>query len=76
MSASAATYDRAGSRAGGTVLDEARLGGLRTVNLIVGLVHLVQAGLLLALSNDFALPVTRSFLNGCLLYTSPSPRDS
>ena len=63
MSASAATYHQLAGNAGGKVLDEARLGGLRTFNLIVGLVHLVQAGLLFALSNDFALPVTRSFLN-------------
>ena len=64
MSASAAIYDQAAGHAGGKVLDEARLVGLRTFNLVVGLVHLVQAGLLFALSNDFALPVTRSFLNG------------
>lgn len=64
MSASTATYGQAGGRTHGRELDEASLGGLRTFNLVVGLIHLVQAGLMLALSNDFALPVTRSFLNG------------
>jgi hypothetical protein len=38
--------------------------GLRRANLIVGLIHLAQAALLLWLSNDFSLPVTRSFLSG------------
>ena len=37
---------------------------LRWANLAVGLVHLAQAVLILALSNDFALPVTASFLGG------------
>jgi len=64
MSAAAATYDPASGQPRGKALDQARLGGLRTFNLVVGLIHLVQAGLMLALSNDFALPVTRSFLNG------------
>ncbi|MCC6792848.1 MAG: heliorhodopsin HeR [Thermomicrobiales bacterium] len=38
--------------------------GLRRFNLVVGLVHLVQAVLMLVMSNDFSLPVTRSFLSG------------
>lgn len=37
---------------------------LRSLNLVVGLVHLVQAGAMFALSNDFSLPVTRAFLSG------------
>lgn len=38
--------------------------GLRTLNLIVGLIHLVQAIAMLWLSNDFSLPVSRTFLTG------------
>ena len=37
---------------------------LRGFNLVVGLVHLAQAIVMLVLSNDFSLPVTRTFLNG------------
>jgi hypothetical protein len=37
---------------------------LRAYNLVVGLIHLVQAVALLVLSNDFSLPVTASFLGG------------
>jgi hypothetical protein len=46
--------------------DEAQgaAGGLRVFNLVVGLIHLAQAIAMLVLSNDFALPVTRSFLTG------------
>ncbi|MEO6873810.1 MAG: heliorhodopsin HeR [Opitutaceae bacterium] len=40
------------------------LTGLRRFNLVVGLVHLVQAVLMLVLSNGFTLPITRTFLNG------------
>lgn len=36
--------------------------GLRRLNLVVGLLHLVQAGVMLALSNDLAFPVTASLL--------------
>ncbi len=39
-------------------------GGLRTFNLVVGLIHLAQAIAMLWLSNDFSLPVTRTFLTG------------
>ena len=35
---------------------------LRVFNLVVGLVHLAQAGVVLALSNDLSLPITGSFL--------------
>jgi hypothetical protein len=37
---------------------------LRWYNLVVGLVHLIQAGVVFVLSNDFALPVTAGFLAG------------
>lgn len=37
---------------------------LRWYNLVVGLVHLIQAGIVFVLSNDFALPVTAGFLAG------------
>jgi hypothetical protein len=37
---------------------------LRRANLAVGLTHLVQAAVILALSNDFSLPVTAAFLAG------------
>lgn len=43
---------------------EAAKGGLRTFNLVVGLIHLAQAIAMLWLSNDFSLPVTRTFLTG------------
>lgn len=44
-------------------VDEAKA-GLRKFNLIVGLIHLVQAIAMLWLSNDFSLPVTRNFMAG------------
>jgi heliorhodopsin len=37
---------------------------LRLYNLIVGAAHLAQVVALLALSNDFTLPVTRQFAAG------------
>jgi Heliorhodopsin len=40
------------------------LGRLRALNLGVGFAHLVQGLLILALANDFATPVTGSFLAG------------
>lgn len=36
---------------------------LRTYNLFNGVAHLVQVGAILALTNDFALPLTASFLS-------------
>ena len=39
------------------------LGGLRRFNLIMGFFHFLQAILMLALSSDFSLPVTTSFLS-------------
>jgi hypothetical protein len=43
---------------------ESARGGLRLFNLVVGVIHLVQAIAMLWLSNDFSLPVTRTFLTG------------
>jgi len=37
---------------------------LRGPNLVIGLIHLAQGIVMLALSNGFSLPVTRSFLTG------------
>ena len=41
-----------------------RLKGLRRYNLIAGVFHLAQAVAILALSNDFALPVSINYLTG------------
>lgn len=41
-----------------------RLTALRRLNVVVGLAHLGQAMLMMALSNDLALPVTAAFLPG------------
>lgn len=38
--------------------------GLRRFNLVVGAIHLAQAIALLALSNDFKLPILASFVDG------------
>ena len=43
---------------------EASFPRLRLYNLLVGLVHLTQAIAIFALSNDFSLPITASFLSG------------
>ncbi len=42
---------------------DVRYARLRRFNLVIGLVHLAQAGVILALTNDFALPVFASFLS-------------
>ncbi len=39
-------------------------GRLRVLNVVVGLAHLAQGLVILALANDFAIPVTGSFLSG------------
>jgi hypothetical protein len=49
---------------GRTNVNQTKTAPLRPYNLIVGIVHLVQAAALLALSNDFSLPITASFLAG------------
>lgn len=46
-----------------TEVEEAK-GGLKSFNLVVGVIHLVQAIAMLWLSNDFSLPVTRNFMAG------------
>jgi len=42
--------------------DEAKFRGLRKFNAVMGFFHFVQFILMLVLSNDFALPVTASYL--------------
>ncbi len=37
---------------------------LRTYNLALGLIHLVQAIIIAAISNDFKLPIVGSYLSG------------
>ena len=37
---------------------------LRRINIIAGFFHLILAGIILALSNDFSLPVTATYLAG------------
>lgn len=44
--------------------DDLSMGRLRWLNVIVGLAHLVQAAVILWLSNAFSLPVTGAFLGG------------
>ena len=44
--------------------EERMFGRLRVYNLIMGLFHLAQGVAIVALSNDFALPVTASFMAG------------
>ena len=41
-----------------------RFSRLRVYNLVAAALHTVQAGVVLALSNDFALPVTGTYLAG------------
>jgi hypothetical protein len=49
---------------GSIVNEERRFGRLRLYNLIMGLFHLGQGIAIVALSNDFKLPVTASFMAG------------
>lgn len=46
------------------VADETGVESLRIQNLVVGLIHLVQAVVVFAISNDFSLPITARFLAG------------
>lgn len=39
-------------------------GGLRRINVIAGLLHLVQMIVVLALSNDFTLPINATYMSG------------
>lgn len=45
-------------------IDPGRLAGLRRYNIVVGLILLAQAVAVVALANDFTLPVTASYLEG------------
>jgi len=60
------THQAADGSAGldSSAADDTRMDRLRWFNLIVGLVHLAQAIAIFAISNDFSLPVTASFLAG------------
>ena len=40
------------------------MSGLRRINVIAGILHLVQMIVVLALSNDFALPVNATYMSG------------
>jgi hypothetical protein len=42
--------------------EEKKFKNLKTFNLVMGVIHLIQGFLMLVLSNDFTLPVTRGFL--------------
>ncbi len=42
----------------------ARMRNLRTWNIVVGFAHLVQGVIIVALSSDFSLPVTASYMTG------------
>jgi hypothetical protein len=42
--------------------DEIKFKNLKTFNLAMGILHLIQGIMMLVLSNDFALPVTRGYL--------------
>jgi hypothetical protein len=55
--------------------DPTRLDRLRTANLGLALLHGGQAVAILALSNDFALPVTGAFLDGPPGITDPGPAE-
>jgi hypothetical protein len=45
-------------------IPDSRFSSLRRYNLVAAAFHAVQAGLVLALSNDFTLPVTGTYLQG------------
>lgn len=47
-----------------TAIEPARAARLRTYNASMGLLHAAQGAAVLALSNDFSLPVTAAFLQG------------
>lgn len=47
-----------------TDMATARFGRLRRFNVIMGFFHAIQGVAILALANDFALPVTATFLDG------------
>ncbi|MEO6881329.1 MAG: heliorhodopsin HeR [Mycobacteriaceae bacterium] len=45
-------------------VSDARMSRLRTYNLVMGVLHALQAAAILILGNSFALPVTASYLGG------------
>jgi hypothetical protein len=45
-------------------VDARQAARLRLYNLIMGAIHAAQGVLILALANDFALPVTATFMQG------------
>lgn len=45
-------------------VSDARMSRLRLYNLVMGVLHAVQAAAILILGNSFALPVTASYLAG------------
>ena len=47
-----------------TTTDDSRYGSLRRYNLVAAALHAVQAVLVVALANDFTLPVTGTYLEG------------
>jgi len=49
---------------GNELLTELKLRQLRTWNLVVGLILAVQASMIAVLTNNFALPVTATFMDG------------
>jgi hypothetical protein len=53
-------------------VNPARLAGLRRYNVVVGLILLAQAVVVVALANDFTLPVTAAYVEGPP-GTAPSP---
>ena len=56
-------------------VEAGRLAGLRRYNVVVGLILLVQAVAVVALSNDFTLPVTASLPRGAARDPSRGPGD-
>lgn len=64
MSTSPAASPARGTDAGVEPVPAQRLAKLRRYNIVVGIVLLVQAVAVVALSNDFTLPITASYLEG------------
>ncbi|MFW6033702.1 MAG: heliorhodopsin HeR [bacterium] len=62
MSDAARVADRSGLAGDGAT--DTRIARLRGYNLVAAALHTVQAAVVLALSNDFALPVTGTYLAG------------
>ncbi len=56
-------------------MDQRKASRLRLYNLVMGAVHAAQGVLILALANDFALPVTATFMQGPPGDAPPELRD-